>query len=870
MTERLYYNKYDSRNPIRKISEEEFYTNLKTVSNTSLSKICVYLTNGANERVGYRDGDGGTTLGFNSIKTKTGETVDLFDNQNFTLIFDSNTFDTNISVKDLIKINSQVAKTKVGGTDTEITAGSVIKVTTTSTDTFPVCGGYHIKGINWNSIASTGPDMKKEKEKESVTLVKQYYTQILNNFMNDVKDTNTFYILHLAQIPGGLFGGTEITGDAMHDTVKGWLEKQTAKNFMISIDFAEPPPGKKPLPPPHSLPSKPVDISDVVTKGPLIPSNLSHLLEIEMAHATGKPAFKVIENIYNVFFKTAHDNPGRTKDALTASIVELMKSLDTAGVDAKYTKALTEIKTSLDSTDDTKLVGKSTPAKNPGPAKNPDPAKKLGSAASPIKYVFAFDVDSTLVSHGSLYTGTFDSATNATNYDEMLKLMNDIIGAGHYVWIVTASDQITKANFEKLYLKNNEKITKSGNYYFMNPGTVKSDLKGTFIPETFKPLLTNPVTPEQLTYNTDVEFQTNGLKPYAMLAKWIQSGFKPDNVKMYLFDDNDTYKSNCENCKGNKVEFVKITGTTGGTFTSDILKKATEKFEEVQKAATSSSSSSSSSSSDVSDASSICVLDDTPGSTVTDEKTRFKCKHSNLCSKYTFNEKTGTPPKPTYFDKNVVGSCMAILIYDGRDAAGKNDENHGKILLASEHVPYKKSDETSSPREYNVFGGSIENDKGKCPLQALYDEVAEEGRFLEIGKNVEENASSFNDIFKDKTGNFLTEPCVHKKALYFIGVVKKGMSIWDVDGVKHNPGKSVTWTGEPTQLTDIFAKINNSKGSDPYVYTYGEKNMFRFFSDDEIDKDDPKMYGQTRTILKNKDMKKKIAEVQKNAGITTT
>jgi hypothetical protein len=54
-----------------------------------------------------------------------------------------------------------------------------------------------------------------------------------------------------------------------------------------------------------------------------------------------------------------------------------------------------------------------------------------------------------------------------------------------------------------------------------------------------------------------------------------------------LFDDNDTYKSNCENCKDAKVEFVKITPPIGvrDGFKSDILQKATEKFEEVQKAA---------------------------------------------------------------------------------------------------------------------------------------------------------------------------------------------------------------------------------------------------------------------------------------------
>jgi hypothetical protein len=213
---------------------------------------------------------------------------------------------------------------------------------------------------------------------------------------------------------------------------------------------------------------------------------------------------------------------------------------------------------------------------------------------------------------------------------------------------------------------------------------------------------------------------------------------------------------------------------------------------------------------------------------------------------------------------------MAILIYDGRDAGDNPDSNHGKILLASEHVPYESppNSKTFLPREYNVFGGSIEPEKDKCPLQTLYDEVAEEGRFLEIGKKVEDS-KPFKYIFKSSNDELLTEPCVHQKALYFIGVVKRGMSIWDVDGVKYNPGKAIVWDGNAAKLTGIFAKINVDKSGGAFVRTYGEKNEFRFFNDDEIARNYPTMFSQTRNILQNAEMKNKIAEVRKKIGIAS-
>ena len=662
-TIRLYYNKYNNTLPIRCIDNPEFYRNLKKESNTTLDKICVYLTNGANTRVDSTGG--GTTAGFASIKTKTG--VDLFDNRNFTVIFDSNSFVTTAygELRTIINDSAQVATTNVGSTEHKLSAGSVINIRTTGTGEFPVCGGYHIKGIQWNII--TG----KEKEKLSVPLVKEYYNAILNDFIKNATQDNTFYILHLAQIPGGLYGGTQITGDAMHEAVQKWVEDHSAdkKNFMISIDFAKPTSGnsapKKTL---HAIPTKPAAAaspaakgpSAAVTKGPSTPSKLSHLLEVEMAHATGKetmPAFTTIQKIYNDFFKPAHGGATRNKDALTASIGELVTNLNSMGVDVKYAGALTAISTSLTS---------ATVESNPLTSANPSAA---------------------VVSDGASADAKTTAGTSSS-------------GASNDVCAIAVSE----------------------------------------------------------------------------------------DVKQDVVDKQGLYNKN-----------------------------------------------------------------------------PFSCTH-DLCKKYSNKP---NPTEPGTFYKNVVSSCFAILIYDGRDARGA-DSNHGKILLASEHVTDK--DKEGQKRGYNLFGGGI--DSGKCPLQALYDEVAEEGRFLEIGKLVE-NSKPFNDIFKDN-GAWLSEPCIVQpgNALTFIGVVSKNSTIWicDVKNGTYKPGEAQGWNGNAAELTGIFANINKGKSGGAFVPIYGEKNEFGFFSDDDIATkhtvaDD--LYGMARNILQNETIKKKIAKVRKNIDIIT-
>jgi hypothetical protein len=356
-----------------------------------------------------------------------------------------------------------------------------------------------------------------------------------------------------------------------------------------------------------------------------------------------------------------------------------------------------------------------------------------------------------------------------------------------------------------------------------------------------------------------------------MIAKWLQlKNPNMDNVQMYLFDDNASYGTNCSNVKGGKIEFVQIelddsSAGVSPPFKSDVLQKVNEKFNAIPKTTTTTTTTTTPVTTDSDDPSSttICSLD---GYTdmLTGDADKFPCTH-NFCKKYRQN-KGG----PKYKNKsNVVASCFAILIYDGRDSDGKPDSEHGKIVLANEHVLEK-----GSPRDFHLFGGSIDD---SCPLQTIYNEVAEEGRLLEIGKKLEDaNAKNeFDAIFRGTTGKFLTEPCVKEKALYFIGIIKRDQtSIWDIDTtktdkVRYKPGIKTKWTytGDPNEpinkLTGIFKQINFGKRPGDWEHMYGEKNVFGFFTDADIASPHTELYGQARKIFKVIQVQDKIRDVKK-------
>jgi hypothetical protein len=627
MTEtiKLFYNKFASGNPATNISREEFYTNLK--HQTSASNLCVYLTNGTNKRLD--NGGSGTTLGFQILSDKH-SVGNLFDVSGAKIVFDSskNRFEKKNEILATLSHSDQIWDRNKSDTDKSpkpipkpyngMYAGSVIRVDVSGTTNFPVCGGYHINGINLDSVGD-----KKKVETDSVGLVKAYYTAIMEDFFelatNAPSSSGTssgkHYVLHLAQIPGDLYGGTEITGNAFHTAVNEWIASKynvsppLSVSMTISIDFEKPAAAAVPgaaaaaaVPDAADVPTPATGVAAVptpataattssVTKGQIteLRARLAESKSKIGSDPSKTAAFTIAQEIFDAFFSGSDVKTNQTNVFLTGQVAKL-KVMTTIFTD-KHTPLLDAISKRLTGTAATTTSSTTTAS-----------AAAATSAAKPvgptIKYVFAFDIDNTLVRHGVFVTTytrslTFNPAIHAVDYDKMLNLMKDIIDANHYVWIVTANSNISKADFDGNYLKGDtgKKIIASKNYYFMNPKTVDTDLTGFFDKGKISTYLTD-TTALNLDFSTTDggnDFQTKCLKPYAMIAKWLElKNPNMNDVKMYLFDDSDGYETTCKNVKDGKIEFVKISSGPSPSppppppgFTSDVLEKATKKFNAI-------------------------------------------------------------------------------------------------------------------------------------------------------------------------------------------------------------------------------------------------------------------------------------------------
>lgn len=575
----LVYNKFVSNNSATNISKKEFYNKLKDQTKVkSVSDLCVYLTNGTNKKLN-NDGDG-TTAAFKTLSDdKVG---DLFDVTHATTVFDSSLkkFGDKSKIEATIKDSAQVWKN--ASKYDRMYAGSVIRVNVAgSNPAFPVCGGYHINGIEINIVSD-----KKNVETDSVGLVKAYYTAIMDDFFTLAMATPSssgtssgkHHVLHLAQIPGNLYGGTEITGNAFHTAVTDWIASKTngipplSMSMTISIDFEEHP---SHLPGPATLTAA-TDVSKEKVAALRVRLDSAKVKLAETEDTDKNAAFSIAEEIFNAFFGDGADKSKQTKPFLTDKVAELatMSIFCKEPIKSKLDGITTRLENPAAATTSTSTVG-----------------HMIKPAIKPVKkYVFAFDIDDTLVRSGRLNEPLTDGSrhkpftpsTDATEYEAMLKLMKAIIDAGHYVWIVTANTSISKATFDTNYLKSDTKIRDSPNYYFMNPTTV-NDLKAQFDKTKISPYLTN-TTSLDLSFVLGAEFQSKGLKPYAMIAKWLQLGNPNMNdVKMYLFDDNTIYEPTCTKVKDNKIEFVKITPVdVSANFKSDVLTKAIKIFEKIK------------------------------------------------------------------------------------------------------------------------------------------------------------------------------------------------------------------------------------------------------------------------------------------------
>ena len=192
----------------------------------------------------YR-GDSGTSGAFAKMALNK-KINDLCVPDRYVNVFNPNDKKFHADINTLINDSVQVANVTVGKTTTMYPAGSVFKLVINSNLTnsnYPVYGAYHIKGINLNALGD-------KKETMSVPLVKAYYTAILDDVLKEATENDKTYIVHLAQIPGTLFGGTKITGDAMHDAVNEWIVKNRNTitlikqnqniGIRISIDYLNP------------------------------------------------------------------------------------------------------------------------------------------------------------------------------------------------------------------------------------------------------------------------------------------------------------------------------------------------------------------------------------------------------------------------------------------------------------------------------------------------------------------------------------------------------------------------------------------------------------------------------------------------------
>ena len=154
-------------------------------------------------------------------------------------------------------------------------------------------GCYHIRGYNI--------DNKTDLEKEFSPIVKEYYGAILEDFAKEKRAL----VLHLAQVPGHIYGATTITRDAMLSAIKNFKNKyekdiKTVFRFTVIIDSEKAPydtiklddskPIIKPLPLPLPLPEqlplpktiiKPELTSDIYSTNILI---LKHIYQMLLHH----------------------------------------------------------------------------------------------------------------------------------------------------------------------------------------------------------------------------------------------------------------------------------------------------------------------------------------------------------------------------------------------------------------------------------------------------------------------------------------------------------------------------------------------------------------------------------------------------------
>ena len=206
-------------------------TSIDNIDYYNLYHGCVFvLTNGANQFMNYRNGDGGTTSAIQNLN------LGLFDN----ITIKDCIFQPNIEQYPSF-INSGDQQIIFSSTDTKLNkpAGTVYyKESNSNTNSKfkdVVKGVFHIKGVNLSLYGNTA----KTEEKKIENLVYEYYTAVLNKFKELCSESN-INAIHLAPIPGQIFNGSEITEKVLLRAVTDFVgQTQTIKPITINIGITK-------------------------------------------------------------------------------------------------------------------------------------------------------------------------------------------------------------------------------------------------------------------------------------------------------------------------------------------------------------------------------------------------------------------------------------------------------------------------------------------------------------------------------------------------------------------------------------------------------------------------------------------------------
>ena len=264
------------------MSSRTFYDNLisnlgRRIDKDDKEKIEFYLTNGANNLL--VDEQQGTNKAITEInkyaKTPYSETSGFFNVENYEPIYNIEhvdkgkrfVFNDKIHNNKNATLNSLIANmdkplfveaTKYTGATFFVSREQDFKF-----HNFKVNGVYHLKGWHHTKISdhynrggetktitindtddtiySVNDNIFVEETIEYKKLVFAYYSAVLDHFFNIIKEKTNYSILHLCQVPGAIYGGTDTTKNIFKNTIYGYLCKNKEYlqklKFKISIDY---------------------------------------------------------------------------------------------------------------------------------------------------------------------------------------------------------------------------------------------------------------------------------------------------------------------------------------------------------------------------------------------------------------------------------------------------------------------------------------------------------------------------------------------------------------------------------------------------------------------------------------------------------